>query len=98
MAIDLLMQINTYQPALFLIIAIFVASLISLRVGLAVAIIELIVGAIFGNIGLLHATEWMTLLSGFGGILLTFMAGTEIDTHVMREKYKESFLIGFFPF
>ena len=98
MAVDILTQINTYQPILFLIIAIFIASLISLRVGLAVAIIELIVGAIFGNLGLLHATDWMTLLAGFGGILLTFMAGTEIDTHVMREKYKESFLIGFFSF
>ncbi len=26
------------------------------------------------------------------------MAGTEIDTRIMREKYKESFLIGFFSF
>jgi len=40
----------------------------------------------------------MTIVATFGGILLTFMAGTEIDTQVMREKYKESFLIGFFSF
>ncbi|HEX3013102.1 MAG TPA: cation:proton antiporter [Methanobacterium sp.] len=94
MAIDILTQANL----LVLVIAIFIASLISLRVGLAVAIIELVIGAIFGNLGLLHATDWMSLIATFGGILLTFMAGTEIDTHVMREKYKESFLIGFFSF
>ena len=83
---------------LILVIIIFVSSLISLRLGLAVAIIEIILGAIFGNLGLLYATDWMTLIATFGGILLTFMAGTEIDTKVMREKYKESFLIGFFSF
>jgi Kef-type K+ transport system membrane component KefB len=94
LAVDILTQANV----LVLVIAIFIASLISLRVGLAVAIIELIIGAIFGNLGFLHATDWMSLIATFGGILLTFMAGTEIDTHVMREKYKESFLIGFFTF
>ena len=44
----------------------------------------------------------MLYLAGFGGILLTFLAGTEIDTRLMKEKFKESFLIGtasfFFPF
>lgn len=94
MAIDIL----TLANLLVLVIVIFLASLISLRMGLAVAIIELVLGAIFGNLGFLHANDWMTLIASFGGILLTFMAGTEIDTHVMREKYKESFLIGFFSF
>ncbi|EKQ52626.1 MAG: Kef-type K+ transport system, membrane component [Methanobacterium sp. Maddingley MBC34] len=94
MTVDILAQANV----LILVIAIFIASLISLRMGLAVAIVELIVGAIFGNLGFLHATDWMTMIASFGGILLTFMAGTEIDTRVMREKYKESFLIGFFSF
>ena len=94
MAVDLLTQANV----LILIIVILLSSLISLRLGLAVAIIELILGAIFGNLGLLQPADWMTILATFGGILLTFMAGTEIDTHVMREKYKESFLIGFLSF
>jgi Kef-type K+ transport system membrane component KefB len=94
MAVDLV----TYANVFVLVIVILLSSLISLRLGLAVAIIELVIGAIFGNLGFLHATDWMTLIATFGGILLTFMAGTEIDTHVMREKYKESFLIGFFSF
>ena len=94
MAVDLV----TYANVLVLVIVILLSSLISLRLGLAVAIIELVIGAIFGDLGFLHVTDWMTLIATFGGILLTFMAGTEIDTHVMRERYKESFLIGFFSF
>ncbi|MBZ2164529.1 cation:proton antiporter [Methanobacterium spitsbergense] len=94
MAVDLV----TYANILVLVIVILLSSLISLRLGLAVSIIELVIGAIFGNFGFLHATDWMTLIATFGGILSTFMAGTEIDVNLMREKYKESFLIGFFSF
>ncbi len=78
-------------------ILVFIASLISLRVGLSVAIIEILLGAIAGNLGV-QPDEWMLYLASFGGILLTFLAGTEIDTKLMREKFKESFLIGTFSF
>ena len=37
-------------------------------------------------------------MATFGGILLTYLAGTEIDTRLMKEKFKESFLIGAFSF
>jgi len=76
---------------------VLLSSLISLRVGLSVAIIEILLGAIAGNMGI-APEEWMIYLAGFGGILLTFLAGTEIDTQLMKEKFKESFLIGFFSF
>jgi Kef-type K+ transport system membrane component KefB len=82
-------------------ILIFVASLISLKLGLSVAIIEITLGAVAGNLGL-EAEPWMSYLATFGGILLTFLAGTEIDTQLMRRKFKQSFLIGalsfFLPF
>jgi Kef-type K+ transport system membrane component KefB len=76
---------------------VFISSLISLKIGLSVAIIEIVVGAIAGNLGL-KAEEWMLYLASFGGIVLTFLAGTEIDTRLMKEKFKESFLIGTFSF
>ena len=76
---------------------VLVASLISLKLGLSVAIIEIILGAISGQFGL-PTQDWMTYLAGFGGILLTFLAGTEIDTDLMKKKFKASFLIGFFSF
>ncbi|MFH0919595.1 MAG: cation:proton antiporter [Fibrobacterota bacterium] len=76
---------------------IFLSSLISLRVGLSVAIIEITVGAMAGQIGF-HSEDWMNFIAGYGGILLTFLAGTEIDSALMKRKFKESFLIGFFSF
>ncbi len=78
-------------------ILVFISSLISLRVGLSVAIIEILLGAIAGNLGV-QPDDWMLYLAGFGGILLTFLAGTEIDTKLMKERFKESFLIGTFSF
>jgi len=78
-------------------VIVLVASLISLKLGLSVAIIEILLGAVGGSFGL-HIQDWMTYLASFGGITLTFLAGTEIDTKLMRDKFKESFLIGFFSF
>jgi Kef-type K+ transport system membrane component KefB len=77
---------------------ILLASLISLRLGLSVAIIELIIGVLAGNLGILQIEDWMAFIATFGGIILTFLAGTEIDTALMREKFKESFLIGALSF
>src|SRR5438034_9342372 len=36
----------------------------------------------------------MDFLAAFGSILLTFLAGAEVDARVMQEKLKESVLIG----
>lgn len=74
-------------------VTIFVASLISLKIGISVAIIEIALGICAGFLGV-TPPEWMLYLASFGGILLTFLAGTEIDTKLMQEKFKESFLIG----
>ena len=76
---------------------VFLASLISLRLGLSVAIIEIILGVFAGNLGL-KAEDWMVFLASFGGIMLTFLAGTEIDIPLMKAKLKESVLIGGFSF
>jgi Kef-type K+ transport system membrane component KefB len=76
---------------------VFLASIISLRLGLSVAIIEIFLGAIAGNLGL-KTEDWMIYIAQFGGIILTYLAGTEIDSRLFREKFKESFLIGFFSF
>jgi len=76
---------------------IFAASYLSLRWHLSVAIIEIVLGMVGGSLGL--ATEaWMMYLAGFGGILLTFLAGTEIDTKLMKEKLVESVFIGLASF
>ncbi|MBF0384356.1 MAG: cation:proton antiporter [Candidatus Omnitrophica bacterium] len=76
---------------------VFLASIISLKLKLSVAIIEILLGAVAAYFGL-QSEDWMLYLAGFGGIVLTFLAGTEIDTRLMRQKFKASFLIGTMSF
>jgi Kef-type K+ transport system membrane component KefB len=78
-------------------VMVFLSSLVSLKLGLSVAILEIIFGAIAGNLGL-KPDEWMLYLANLGGIVLTFLAGTEIDVPLLRARFKESMLIGFFSF
>jgi Kef-type K+ transport system membrane component KefB len=70
------------------------ASLISIRVAISVALIEIVVGAAAGNLIGLHITEWVNFLAGFGAILLTFLAGTEIDPRIVRKHFWSSMSIG----
>jgi Kef-type K+ transport system membrane component KefB len=73
---------------------IFLASLISVELGVSAAIIEITLGVIGGNFLHLQQLEWVKYVAGLGGILLTFLAGAEVDLAIMKEKAKESFGIG----
>ena len=77
---------------------IFLASIISVELGLSAAIVEITLGVVGGNFLGLKQLEWVKFIAGFGGILLTFMAGAEVDVRVMRERAKESLLIGSLSF
>ncbi len=70
------------------------SSLISIRVGISVALIEIVVGACAGNLIDLTLTPWVNYLAGFGAILLTFLAGAEIDPTVIRRHFWSSVGIG----
>lgn len=74
------------------------ASLISVRVAVSVALIEIVVGAIAGNTIGLHVTDWVNFLAGFGAILLTFLAGTEIDPRIVKKHFWSSISIGIMGF
>lgn len=74
------------------------ASLISIRVAISVALIEIVVGAIAGNTIGLHITDWVNFLAGFGAILLTFLAGTEIDPRIVKKHFWSSMTIGMMGF
>jgi Kef-type K+ transport system membrane component KefB len=77
---------------------VFLASLVSVEIGLSAAIIEITLGVVGGNFLGLRQVEWVRYIAAFGGVLLTFMAGAEVDVRVMREKARESFTIGALSF
>ena len=70
------------------------ASLISIRVGVSVALIEIIVGVAAGNFLGLHSTAWIDFLATFGSGLLTFLAGAEIEPEALRRHLKPALIIG----
>jgi Kef-type K+ transport system membrane component KefB len=74
------------------------ASIISIRIAISVALIEILVGVVAGNTIGLNLTEWVNFLAGFGAILLTFLAGTEIDGRVVRKHFRSSMSIGIVGF
>jgi Kef-type K+ transport system membrane component KefB len=74
--------------------AVFLASLISVELGLSAAVIEITLGVLLGNVLGIEQTDWVRYIAGFGGILLTFMAGAEVDLRVLREQATASLLIG----
>ena len=81
-----------------------VASLISIRLGISVALIEILVGVIVGNIhfgqyhDLLRTTEWTNFLAMLGSGVLTFLAGAEIDPASLRANLRASMSIGVLSF
>jgi Kef-type K+ transport system membrane component KefB len=75
-----------------------IASVISIWVGISVALIEIMVGTIAGNTIGLELAPWVNYLAGFGAILLTFLAGAEIDAAVIRRHVWSSLSIGIVGF
>ena len=74
------------------------ASLISIRLGVSVALIEIGLGVIGGNFFGLHTTPWIDFLATFGSGLLTFLAGAEIDPDSLRRHLKVSLSVGVVSF
>src|SRR6266702_5723889 len=71
-----------------------VASVISIRLGISVALVEMFVGVIGGNFLGFHTTPCSDFLATFGSGLLTFLAGAEIDPESLRKHLKPSLVIG----
>ncbi len=74
------------------------ASLISMRVAISVALIEIVVGAVGGNVVGMPLTPWVNYLASFGAILLTFLAGAEVDPDVVRKHVASTLSIGLVGF
>jgi Kef-type K+ transport system membrane component KefB len=70
------------------------ASVLSVWLTISVALTEIVVGAIAGNLIHLQLTDWINWLAGFGAILLTFLAGVEIDQAVIKRNFWSTMCIG----
>ncbi|MGD0547790.1 MAG: cation:proton antiporter [Terracidiphilus sp.] len=55
---------------------------------------QLVIGAFMAQGGLLGNTPWITFLAGTGAIVLTFLAGAELDPVIFKTKWREASIIG----
>jgi Kef-type K+ transport system membrane component KefB len=77
----------------------FAASLVSIRLGVSVALIEILFGVLAGNfLGLRANAEWINFLAMLGSGVLTFLAGAEIDPVSLRANLRASMTIGLVSF
>jgi len=85
------------QSALWMALAL-VAAIGSMWITISSALFEIIVGAIAGNTIGLPLTPWIDYIASFGAIVLTFLAGTDIDPAVVRRNFWSSVTIGLMGF
>jgi Kef-type K+ transport system membrane component KefB len=83
-----------------------VATLVSIGLGIATAMSEIVVGtvaqlllgALVGSAVLGTDQSWIRFLASTGAVLLTFLAGAELDPAVMRRSWKETCGVGLIGF
>ena len=80
--------------AMILAALILIASIASVEFGISVAIIEIALGVVAANLFGVRSTPWIDFIGTFAGIVLTFLAGAEVDRTLLRRAWKPALLIG----
>jgi len=83
------------QLAAVLAAIVVLASILSVELGISVALLELGLGVVVGNAFDLDPNEeWLAFIATFASIVLTFLAGAEVDPDDFRERLGASLAIG----
>jgi Kef-type K+ transport system membrane component KefB len=83
-----------------------ISAIIAYHLRISIALVEICVGilaaALAGRMGLMDLLgpnqEWLRFLAASGAVLLTFLAGAELDPEVVRTKWKEVSVVGLVGF
>jgi Kef-type K+ transport system membrane component KefB len=86
-----------FQSALWMALALL-AAMGSILIPISAALFEIVIGAFAGNTIGLPLTPWINYIAAFGAIVLTFLAGTDIDPHVVKRHFWSSVTIGLMGF
>jgi Kef-type K+ transport system membrane component KefB len=87
------------QLAAILAGAVLLASMVSVEIGISVALIELALGIALGNtFNLDPDASWLVFIASFASVVLTFLAGAEVDPDDFRERLGASIAIGVVSF
>jgi Kef-type K+ transport system membrane component KefB len=91
-------SVEPVQLAAVLAAVVLVASMLSVELGVTVALLELTLGVVAGNVFELNSQEWLDFIATFASIVLTFLAGMEVDPAYMRRRLEASIAIGISSF
>src|SRR6476659_1674786 len=72
--------------------------MVSIEIGLSVALIELAAGVAVGNLFTVTVPDWLSFIGSFAGIVLTFLAGAEVDVPQFRREWRASLSLGLVSF
>jgi Kef-type K+ transport system membrane component KefB len=90
--------LDAVELAAVLVSLALLASIVSVEVGVTVALVELTLGVVAGNALDLQSQDWLTFIASFASIVLTFLAGMEVDPSYMRRRLSASAGIGVVSF
>jgi len=86
--------VSPIELAAVLAAVVLLASIVSVELGVTVALLELTLGVVAGSVFELHTQQWLDFIAGFASIVLTFLAGMEVDPAYMRRRLEASLGIG----
>jgi Kef-type K+ transport system membrane component KefB len=90
--------VSPIQLAVVLGAVVLGASMLSVELGITVALLELTLGVAVGNLFHLQTQEWLDFVAKFASIVLTFLAGMEVDPSYMRRRLGASLGLGVVSF
>jgi len=99
-------MISIYFLAAFWFLSAVISTVIANRLKISMALMEIVIGAVIGYAAFkLNFTDalslnadWLKFSAGVGAIMLTFLAGSELNPDTMKTKLKEVLIIGLVGF
>jgi Kef-type K+ transport system membrane component KefB len=86
--------VSPVQLAAVLGAVVLVASMLSVELGITVALLELTLGVVVGNVFDLQSADWLEFIAKVASNVLTFLAGMEVDPVYMRDRARATVGIG----
>ncbi|HYC26973.1 MAG TPA: cation:proton antiporter, partial [Nitrososphaerales archaeon] len=87
------MAVDLYSTAVIA-VAVVIAGVIGLRTRISSSIFEVGAGLVIANVLGIGIAPWLDFLGTFGGLVLTFLAGAEVEFVLLKKKFAPSFGIG----
>ncbi len=91
------MAVDLYSTALIAVVVVL-TGILSIRLRISSSILEAGAGIVLGSFLGIGIEPWLDFLATFGGLMLTFLAGAEVDLYLLRNSAKQSFTIGTMAF